>query len=64
MKATKIYFERTKTYSGFNNRKVGIELQIGKGETAKDAMDKAEIFVANQLGESITPQQISSALGR
>jgi hypothetical protein len=61
MRATKIYFERTKSLPGFCNRKVGIEVQLEKGEKANDAMKKAELFVAGQLGESLSPQQKAMA---
>lgn len=61
MKATKIYFERTKSLPGFCNRKVGIEIVLEKGDKANDAMKKAELFVAGQLGESPTEQQMAVA---
>jgi hypothetical protein len=62
MRASKIYFERTKSEPGFHNRRCGIEVELAKGESAKDALRKAEIFVATALNESPSPQQMGLAL--
>jgi hypothetical protein len=62
MRATRVYFERTKSLPGFCNRKCGIELEVGEGEKASDVLRKAEIFVANALNESPTPEQMGIAL--
>jgi len=62
MRATRVYFERTKSLPGYNNVKAGIEVTLEKGEKAMAALQKAEIFVANALNESPTPQQMGIAL--
>jgi hypothetical protein len=62
MKANKIYFERTKSLIGFHNVRVGIELQVEKGEKAPEVLKKAELFVAHALNESPTSQQMEAAL--
>jgi hypothetical protein len=62
MHTTEIYFERTKSEPGFHNRKCGIEIELAKGESAKDALSKAELFVATVLNESPSPQQMGLAL--
>jgi hypothetical protein len=62
MRATKVHFERTKSLPGYNNVKVGIEIELSKGEKAIDALKKAEVFVAKGLNESPTPQQMEVAL--
>ena len=62
MKAERIYFERTKSLPGYNNVKVGIQIMIHDNEKASDVLRKAEVFVANALNESPTPQQMEVAL--
>ncbi len=62
MKATKVYFERTKSEPGFHNRRVGIELQVEGDEKAVDVLRKAELFVAYGLNECPSPQQMEIAL--
>jgi len=61
MKAEKIYFERTKSLPGYNNTKVGIQIQVEDGEKAIDVFKKAELFVAHALNESPSPQQMEMA---
>ena len=62
MKATKIYFERTKSFPGFNNQKIGIEIHLEKGDKADDVMKKASAFISKQFGECPTQEQVDNAL--
>jgi hypothetical protein len=62
MRATRVYFERTKSEPGYCNRKAGIEIEISGTERAADALRNAEIFVAHALNESPSPQQMAVAL--
>jgi hypothetical protein len=62
MIAKEIYFERTKSLPGYNNIKVGIKILVEKDEKAFEVFKKAELFVANALNESPTPQQMEMAL--
>lgn len=61
MKCTRIYLERTKSLPGYNNKKVGIELELSEVEKAIDVLKHAEIFVANALNESPSPEQMQIA---
>lgn len=56
MKITRIYFERTKSLPGFHNKKIGIEIQLEKGDRADEALKEAENFVGTHLGDSISAQ--------
>lgn len=58
MKATKIYYEELRTFDKYNNRKVGIELQIEDGEAAADVLQKAKLFVQSSLAS----QSLNAAL--
>lgn len=56
MRATKIYYEELRTFGQYNNRKVGIELEVGEGEKAADVMHKARLFAQAQLSsECLNP---------
>lgn len=52
MKATKIYYKELRTTGQYNNREVGIELEIEEGEKASDVAHKARLFVQSQLASS------------
>ena len=45
MKATKIYYEKLFNLGNYQNEKIGIEIEIEKGEKAKDVLEKAKQFV-------------------
>jgi hypothetical protein len=62
MRPTKVFFERTKSLPGYNNRKAGIEIELEKGDSAKEALIRAEKFVSEALNEAPTPQQMEIAL--
>ena len=62
MKAERIYFERTKSLPGYNNVKVGIQIQIEENEKASDVLRKAETFVANALEERPNADKIDEVL--
>lgn len=49
MKATGIYYEELRSTTNYSNKKVGIHLEIEEGETAKEALAKAKIFVQAAL---------------
>lgn len=55
MKATKIYYEELRTFGQYNNRKVGIELEVQDGEKAIDAVQKAKLFVQGCLSSNEVP---------
>lgn len=61
MKAQDIYFERTKSLPGYNNIKVGIQIQIQDGDRVMDVLRKAELFVAKALNDSPTQQQMQES---
>lgn len=63
MKCTKIYYEELRTVGSFNNKKIGIELELADGEKAEDAIRKAKLFVQAQLADgSLSPQLIESVV--
>jgi hypothetical protein len=63
MKATKIYYEELRTFGSYNNRKVGIELEVEAGEKAADVMAKARIFVQSSLsGDNLSPHLLESVI--
>lgn len=63
MKCNKIYYEELRTTGQFNNKKIGIELELQEGEKAADAIAKAKIFVQSQLADSsLSPQFIESVV--
>ncbi|MFA5300885.1 MAG: hypothetical protein WC389_22060 [Lutibacter sp.] len=45
MKAKKIYYKKLINLGNFSNEEIGIEIEIEKGETAQDALNKAKEFV-------------------
>ena len=45
MKAKRVYYEKCFSLGNFENQKVGIEIEIEKGEFAKMAIDKAMVYV-------------------
>ena len=51
MKATSIRYGRVKSYPGFCNEHIEIELELAEGERAEDALEKARIFVRKAFGE-------------
>ena len=51
MKATKIYYKKLFSLGNYQNEEIGIEIEIEKGEKAKDVLKKAKLFV-----ESLNPQ--------
>jgi len=61
MKAKSITVERTKSLPGFHNKKVGITIELEDGDVAEDAVKKAKIFVASELGEVPTSEQLEMA---
>ena len=52
MKLKRIYYERLKSGPGFNNTRVGVELELNDGDKVKDVLDKAKDLVALSLGEN------------
>lgn len=64
MKATKIYYEELRTTGQYNNKKIGVELQVEKGEKASDVLKKAKIFVQAALlsEEALKPEVLESFL--
>lgn len=45
MKATKIYYKELRTSGNYNNKEVGIELEVSDGEKAEEVFRKAKLFV-------------------
>lgn len=45
MKALKIYYKELRTSGSYNNKEVGIELEIQEGEKAAEVFNKAKLFV-------------------
>lgn len=63
MKATKIYYQELRTVGQFNNKTVGIELEIEDGEKAADVAHKAKMFVQSMLADSsLSPQLLESVV--
>lgn len=63
MKATKIYYEELRTFGSYNNRKVGIELEVHDGEKAADVMAKARLFVQSSLsGNDLAPNLLENVI--
>ena len=62
MKVKYVSFERTKSLPGFNNKKVGIQIELEEGDTADRAIKTAKIFVAKELGEAPSGEQMKMAL--
>lgn len=63
MRVSELYFERTKSEPGYNNRKCGIKIILNENEIASDALRCAELFVATALNESLPDsQQMECAL--
>lgn len=48
MKTTKIYYKRLFSMTGYNNKEVGIEIELEEDETVEDALDQAKEFVESQ----------------
>jgi hypothetical protein len=65
MKATKIYYEELRTSGSYNNKKVGIEIEIAEGEKAADVFKKAKLFVQACLSsDSVNPQLLENIVRR
>jgi hypothetical protein len=63
MRISELYFERTKSEPGYNNRKCGIKIVIEKTDKVNEALKKAEEFVAFALNEVLPDgQQMECAL--
>jgi hypothetical protein len=45
MKATKIFYKKLIGLGNFENEQIGIELEIGDGETAEQVLEQAKRFV-------------------
>lgn len=59
MKAKTIYYKELRTSGSYNNKEVGIELEIAEGEKAEEAFKKAKLFVQACLAsDSVNPQLI------
>lgn len=65
MKATKIYYKELRTTGSYNNQELAIELAVEEGETAKDVLQKAKLFVkASLASDGVTPQLVESLARR
>lgn len=65
MKVKKIYYEELRTVGQFNNKKVGIELEVESGEKAVDVIHKAKLFVQSQLSsENLNADLLESVVRR
>jgi hypothetical protein len=61
MRPTKVFFERTKSLPGYNNRKAGIEIELEKGDSVKEALIRAEKYMRRKLVEGC--KQLTTAQG-
>ena len=64
MKAKKIYYKELRTFGQYNNREVGIELEVEDGEKAADAIHKAKLFVQGCLASDAVPTVLLEELTR
>lgn len=64
MKAKRIYYEELRTTGQYNNRKVGIELEIEDGETAAQVAYKAKLFVQSQLASNAVSAELLESFVR
>lgn len=63
MKATKIYYKELRTCGNYNNKEVGIELEVEDGEKAADVAKKAKLFVQSILADSsLSPEFMESVV--
>ncbi len=63
MKATKIYYKELRTFGQYNNREVGIELEVEDGEKAQEVMHKAKLFVqASLAGDAVSATLLESVV--
>jgi len=51
MKAKSIQYGRTKSYPGYCNEHIAIELEVAEGERAENVLEKAKIFIRKAFGE-------------
>jgi hypothetical protein len=65
MKATKIYYKELRTTGSYNNQELAIELELEEGEKAKDALQKAKLFVkAGLASDGISPALVEGIAKR
>lgn len=61
MKVTKVQYYRLKALPKYENERVGIEIEVGEGETAEQALGVAKAFVKDALGLGPSKTQIANA---
>jgi hypothetical protein len=63
MKATKIYYKELRTFGQYNNREIGIELEVQEGEKAADVLKKAKLFAQLALsGADVSTSMVESVV--